>query len=74
MLGEAGSIQFRAEVFNITNSPNFAMPNGTAFAGTVSPATYGPYSLAPLGTAGQVTGTAVGDTSRQIQLALKLVF
>lgn len=79
-LGEAGSIQFRAEVFNITNSPNFAMPNGTVFAGTVTapsgtnPGTYGPYSLAPLGTAGQVTGTAVGDTSRQIQLALKLIF
>ncbi|HWF37749.1 MAG TPA: TonB-dependent receptor [Candidatus Acidoferrales bacterium] len=73
-LGEAGSVQFRAEVFNITNSPNFAMPNGTVFAGTVAPASYGPYSLAPNGTSGQVTGTAVGDTSRQIQLALKLIF
>jgi hypothetical protein len=71
-LGEAGSIQFRAEVFNITNSPNFAMPNGTVFAGTTS--SIGPYSLAPNASAGQVTGTAAGDTSRQIQLALKVVF
>lgn len=72
MLGEAGSIQFRAEFFNLTNSPNFAMPNGVVFAGAATD--YGPFSEKPNGNTGQITATQAGATSRQIQLALKVVF
>lgn len=60
-LGEAGNIQFRAELFNILNHANFGLPNRTVFSGASIPAT-----------AGQIT-TTVG-TSRQIQLALKIIF
>ncbi len=65
-LGEAGSVQFRAEIFNILNHPDFGLPNRTAFSGTAAGQT------APLGTAGQITSTV--GTSRQIQFALKLLF
>jgi hypothetical protein len=69
-LGEQGNLEFRAEFFNILNTPSFAMPNGTVFSGGV--ANYGAYSQAPSGSAGQITSTI--GTSRQIQMALKVVF
>jgi hypothetical protein len=69
-LGEQGNLEFRAEFFNILNSPAFAMPNGTVFSGGTT--NYGPYSQAPSGSAGQITSTI--GTNRQIQFALKLVF
>jgi len=72
MFGEAGSVQFRAEFFNLTNSPNFAMPNGVVFAGAATD--LGPFSEAPNSNTGQITQTQAGATSRQIQLALKIVF
>ena len=64
-LGESGKLQFRAEVFNILNRANFGLPNRTVFAGAanVEP---------PLPTAGVITNTL--GTSRQIQLALKILF
>ena len=64
-LGESGKLEFRLETFNILNHPNFAMPSPTVFAATqnVEP---------PLATAGRITSTAT--TSRQIQLALKLIW
>jgi hypothetical protein len=37
-LGEQGSLQFRAEFFNILNRANFGLPNGVVFAGTASDA------------------------------------
>ena len=64
-LGEAGKIEFRAELFNILNHSNFAVPNRTVFAGTGAVEN-------PLPTAGTITGT-VGN-SRQIQLAVKVLF
>jgi len=64
-LGEAGKLQFRAEFFNILNHPNFGLPNGTIFAGSITNET-------PLGNAGQITYT--NTTSRQVQFALKIVF
>ena len=62
-LGEGGNVQFRAEVFNILNHANFSRPNTGLFSAP---------SATALGTAGQITST---DTaSRQIQLALKVIW
>lgn len=69
-LGEQGSLQFRAEFFNLLNRANFAMPNGTVFTGKNTDT--GSYSEAPASTAGQILATS--GTSRQIQLALKVAF
>jgi hypothetical protein len=63
-LAEGKTLQFRVEVFNVPNHPNFAIPSGlvsfTNAMGAVSP------------TFGTITSTTT--TSRQIQLALKLNF
>jgi hypothetical protein len=69
-LGEQGNLEFRAEIFNIVNHPNFGMPNATVFTGT--PTAYGPYAQAPSSSAGVVTSTV--GTNREVQLALKVVF
>ncbi|HWF39164.1 MAG TPA: TonB-dependent receptor [Candidatus Acidoferrales bacterium] len=77
-LGEAGSVQFRAEVFNVTNRANFQMLGisttaASVFAGTTAASTLAGGDIqAPLATAGQITNTAT--TSRQIQLALRVSF
>lgn len=51
-------LQFRAESFNLTNTPNFAQPLSTV--GTT--------------TFGSITSTRFGSTPRQIQFALRLSF
>jgi hypothetical protein len=60
------TVQFRAEVFNILNHPDFDLPNGSLFTlgatGTGIPN--------PL--AGQITDTI--NAPRQIQFALKFLF
>jgi hypothetical protein len=61
-LSESKSLQFRAEIFNIPNHPNFAQPNtsfGTSTFGRI------------LSTFGNTIGSG---TARQIQFALKLLF
>ncbi len=54
-------LQFRAEFFNLLNHPNFNTPNTVVFT---------PTGASP--TAGLITSTST--TSRQIQLALKLLW
>lgn len=71
LLGQQGSIQFRTEIFNILNHPNFGMPaSATVFNGATS--VLGAYQQAPLAGVGRITTTAT--RSRQIQFALKLIF
>ena len=55
--------EFRAEAFNILNRANFNTPNVVVFTSATAP---------PSGTAGLITSTAT--SSRQIQLALKLIW
>jgi len=70
-LGDATTIQFRAEVFNLFNRTNLGTPILIAFAGAA--ATPNPAgSEAPLSTFGQVRSTVT--SSRQVQLGLRLFF
>ena len=88
-LGEQGSLQFRAEFFNLLNRANFGPPSNVVFSGTTAFNASAPNTLNssaggniqtpnaasatnPLGSVGQITTTST--SSRQIQLALKIVF
>lgn len=63
-------IQFRAEIFNVFNRPNFGLPDPTIFN---NPGNFVPTFLAtPRGAAGRISQTT--STSRQIQFGLKVVF
>jgi hypothetical protein len=68
-LGEEGRLEFRAEIFNLFNRPNFNIPNNGR---TVFTADETRVNLTPLVSAGQIDRTVT--SSRQVQLALKLVF
>jgi hypothetical protein len=70
--GESGRLEFRAEIFNILNHANFSLPAsiGRAFVGTLTDPAGA--SEAPISAVGQITTTAA--PSRQIQLALKVIF
>jgi hypothetical protein len=68
-IAEARRLEFRAEVFNLPNHPNFGAPSGfTAFTG-INSATAAP-TISP--TWGVISTTVT--TSRQIQFGLKFVF
>jgi hypothetical protein len=73
LLTERTSLQFRAEFFNVLNHTNMQTPNEVVFASGPTQGTAvnqtAPAVLSP--TAGVITAAS---TSRQIQLAIKLVF
>jgi hypothetical protein len=68
---EAATLQFRAECFNISNTPNFAFPNASV-------SSYGPDGIALGGQNGggfgTITSTLSSERPRQYQFALKLIF
>ena len=64
-LGESGKLEFRAEFFNLLNRANFFRPNALVYAARVD-------GEAPLAAAGRISRT--DTTSRQIQLALKVLW
>ena len=69
-LGESGKLEFRAEFFNLLNRVNLGTLGGTS---APAPVFAGIQDVEnPLGNAGRITST--GTTSRQIQLALRLLF
>ena len=61
-LTERLRLQFRGEMFNLLNRPNFATPSSSVFSG----------SGTRVGSAGTITSTV--STSRQIQFGMKLLF
>jgi len=66
-------LQFRAEFFNLLNHTNLSLPNEVVYsAGPTQGTTANQTTAAALGSPGVITATA--NTSRQIQLALKLLF
>ncbi|HKV38970.1 MAG TPA: TonB-dependent receptor [Blastocatellia bacterium] len=64
-ISEKLDTQFRFEIFNLPNHPNFGQPVNTLFSGSVS-------SPIPNPLAGRITSTST--PSRQMQFGLKLVF
>ncbi len=70
---EAARVQFRAEFFNVLNHTNLQLPNEVVYAAGPTQGTIANQTTAPaLGSPGVISGTA--NTSRQIQLGLKLLF
>ena len=61
-LREQTRLQFRAEMFNFLNRPNFSLPIATVFSGSGS----------RIGSVGVIDRTST--TARQIQLAMKVTF
>lgn len=65
VLGSGGQFQFRLEVFNLFNRPNFATPDHVVFAAATE-------GEAPLSTAGRISRTIT--SARQLQLGIKVIF
>jgi hypothetical protein len=72
-IAEALKAQFRAECFNISNTPNFDQPQAAISAWNSDPVTGAPTT--PVGYPfGNITSLAAGENPRQFQFALKLLF
>jgi hypothetical protein len=72
-ISERTRLQFRAEFFNIVNHTNLQLPNEVVYsAGPTQGTTANQNTVAALGSPGVISATA--NTSRQIQLGLKLLF
>jgi Carboxypeptidase regulatory-like domain/TonB dependent receptor len=71
-LGEGGSVQFRAEFFNVLNHPTFKFGFLAPILFVGLPSDTGPFSEAPRSTGSQIR-TTDGDP-RQIQFAIKVLF
>jgi len=74
-LTERVSLQFRAELFNLFNHPNFNYPVTSVFtAGSAGTN----YQATPVGTAGEITSLVgsggLSNVARQTQFSLKLLF
>jgi hypothetical protein len=78
LLGEAGSVEFRAEFFNILNHPNWGFPaNASVWSSgtpTTLPAGQIGSSSVPVGFSNPSAISTTSNNSRQIQVALKLIF
>jgi hypothetical protein len=72
VVAEKYRLSFRAEGYNISNTPNFFNPNLTISSWTKSRQPDGVPTHA--GAFGQITATNIGFTPRVVQLALKLTF
>ena len=71
-IAEKFKLSFRAEAYNVTNTPNFALPNSAISSWTVK---RDPSGIPTNGGAfGQITSTNIGFTPRVMQLALKMTF
>src|SRR5438132_1527920 len=78
-LRERVKLQFRAEVYNITNTENFGQPNITItkWSSTLPGVATGAPGATPVvgaGGFGQITGSNLSLNPRQFQFALKLIF
>jgi hypothetical protein len=78
-LRERMRLQFRAEVYNITNTENFGQPNVTITKWSATLPGFGtgaPGATPVLGAGGfgQITGSNLALNPRQYQFALKLIF
>jgi hypothetical protein len=68
---ESARVQFRAESFNLTNTPAFGIPGSTISGWTGTGPTATPTSA---GNFGRITTTNAFYTPRDIQFALKFIF
>ena len=72
---ERMNLQFRAELFNLFNHPNFNYPATAVFTAGSAQSNYVP---APVATAGQITSLVgsggLSNVARQTQFSLKLLF
>jgi Carboxypeptidase regulatory-like domain/TonB dependent receptor len=71
---ESWALQFRAECFNISNTPNFASPGGTINSYASTPDANGNLVATGAGNFGISTSTAPGSAARQYQFAAKITF